>query len=463
MLFEPNTTIYFVGIKGVGMTALAVILKEMGMNVSGSDVAKPFITDAQLAAHGIEVFEGFDSSRVAKVNPSVVVVGASWGDDHEEVAAAHDSTAQVILYSEALGEISKLKKTIAVSGTHGKTTTSSLTAFLMERAGLNPGYVIGTGTVPDLDGNGKWGTGEHFVVEADDYKKAPDIEIPKFMDLDPAVVILTSSEYDHPDFFKSLDHIEGVFANLLNSLREDGYGVVFLDDPSVKRIIKNTDKPLETYGESEEAAWRIRISESENGSTFTLTHGEEDFGEFKILMSGRHYVWNAVAGIIVALKEGADVEKIRGALPEFTGAQRRFEVHKAKGVTFVDDYAHHPTAVKLTLEGARKRWPEKKIWCFYQPHQVSRTEALMKEFGAAFGAADKVLLVDIFASAREVTDGVTSEDLAKEVGKHHDDVAYVGSIEEARAYLEEHFKEADVIFTMGAGDIYEIAETFFHV
>ncbi|MFA6322324.1 MAG: UDP-N-acetylmuramate--L-alanine ligase [Candidatus Buchananbacteria bacterium] len=451
--------IYFIGIKGVAMSGLAIICRQRGLAVCGSDVADIFITDKILADNKIKVFSGFNENNLAD-RPDLVVIGTSWGDENPEVKAVKAAGIDYITDSELRGLLSKQKKTIAITGVHGKTTTTALLAFLFDQAGLQPSYLIGTGMVTDLKSNAGWFGGQHFIVEGDEYAKSKTDKTPKFADLDSSVSVITSLEWEHVDVYRDLLTMEKYFSELVKNTKES---VVACGDwPSIKKIIAKQKEKTVTYGlhiGNDYLAYDIRPEFDQ--TLFKVRKGKEELGEFSIKLFGEHNVLNALAAIIVGANEGIDLDKIRTILPKFSGTQRRFEVKESKGIIFVDDYAHHPTEIKTTLKAVRSRYPDKIIYCVFQPHTVSRTKALLNDFVRSFSDADFVLFTDIYASAREVATDFTANDLAEETKKNHTNAIYTGSLEKTMAYLKDKIKPGQVVVTMGAGDVYLVRDKLF--
>ncbi len=448
--------IYFIGIKGVAMSGLAVICKQMGKEVFGSDVSEHFITDKTLAENGIDVFEGFKSENL-DCQPDLVVVGTSWGQENPEVAWARERGLLMIADSEMRGLLSLTKKTIAVTGVHGKTTTSALISFLFFQAGLKPSFLVGTGTVPDLGANAGWFEGKHFIVEGDEYAKSKTDKTPKFLDLNSAISVITSLEWEHVDVFRDLEIMEKYFTELVEKTKD--LVVACGDWPSVKKVISYGREKTLTYGlsiDNDYQAYDIRPQPEQ--TLFKVRQGEVELGEFSIKLFGEHNVLNSLVAIIVGLNQGIALGKIKEILPKFSGTQRRFEVQEKNGITFVDDYAHHPTEIMATLKAIKSRYPGKNIICVFQPHTVSRTVALLNDFTRSFIDANQVFLVDIFASAREQSSDFTSKNLAEQTAKNHPNSKYAGSIDEVIDSLKGRLGREDVLVTMGAGDVYRVRD-----
>jgi UDP-N-acetylmuramate--alanine ligase len=448
--------VYFIGIKGVAMSGLAVICKQRGLAVIGSDVAEEFITDKILAAAGITILSGFDPLHL-DWQPDAVVVGTSWGDDNPEVAAAKKRHLPVITDSRLRGLLSQEKQTVAVTGVHGKTTTTALLAHLLNSAGRQPSYLIGTGTVPDLGGNAAWTAGQHFVVEGDEYIKSQTDRTAKFLDLKPAISIITSLEWEHVDVYKDEAAIVAAFRQLIEQTQE--LVVACGDWPTVERLSAGAAGKVVQYGLKHHNLWQAYdIAGTDEQTTFKVKKESVEVDQFTIKLFGEHNVSNALACIVTALKLGLDLEQIHAGLLSFSGAERRFEVVEHRGMIFVDDYGHHPSEIKATLTAIRQRYPDKQIWCVFQPHMASRTKALLNNFGASFSGADKVFVADIFTSAREKSDLIHSRDLVAAIGKEHHDVIYSGDLDQTTKMVQAALPPAVVLVTMGAGDVYHVRD-----
>ncbi|OGY47858.1 MAG: UDP-N-acetylmuramate--L-alanine ligase [Candidatus Buchananbacteria bacterium RIFCSPHIGHO2_02_FULL_38_8] len=448
--------VYFIGIKGVAMSGLAVICKQRGLDVAGSDVSEKFITDKILTKQNILVFDDF-SAKNLEWGPDLVVIGASWNEENPDVKEVKSRNILNISESELRGLLSQERETIAVTGVHGKTTTTALLSYLFTKANLNPSFLIGTGNIPDLGGNSKWSDGNHFIVEGDEYVRNQKQRTPKFLDLDPKISIITSVEWEHVDVYEDLAAIENAFLQLINKTKD--LVVVCGDWPSIKKIIKGQERKVVTYGLEKGNLWQAYgVREEFNQTVFKVKKEEIEFGEFSLSLFGFHNVLNALACIIVCLKVGIELEQIRDSLKNFSGAERRFDISEREGIIFVDDYAHHPSEIKTTLKAVRHRYPNQQIYCVFQPHMASRTKALLKEFAKSFSDVNKVIFADIFASAREKVEDITSKTLTEETKKNHPDVVYGGDLNQAIEYLQDKIKDGMVLITMGAGDVYRVRD-----
>lgn len=454
MDFSKIKKIHFLGIKGVALSGLAVICKQLGFEVAGSDVPEVFITDKILKKNKIKVFKNF-SPKNLDWQPDLVVVGASWSKDHPEILKARQKKIKIIFDSDLRGYLSRKKETIAVCGIHGKTTTTALLAYIFKVAELKPSYLVGTGLISDLGGNAEWNSGRHFIVEGDEYVKSQDKNSAKFLDLNPKISIITSLEWEHVDVYKNILELEEAFSKLIN--RTENLVVACSDWPSIKKIIAGKKKRIITYGFQPGTNWQIiEFKQRFDKSIFKVKNKNNNFFEFEIKLLGRHNALNALACAIIALELKIPLNIIKKALKNFEGLERRTEILENKGIVFVDDYGHHPTEIRTTLLAIRQKYPNKIIWCVFQPHMASRTKAFLTAFAKSFAPVNTVVLLDIFASAREKSMGITSKDLARETEKYHSKVIYGGSIKNTVKYLKDRIRKGEVVVTMGAGDVYKI-------
>lgn len=452
---------YLIGIKGVGMCALAVYLKQAGFDVTGSDSSDSFVTDKILKENKISYFSEYNKENLKGLKPLVVVVSAAYGKDNPEVIEAQKRHLNIKYYSEMLGEISSDKKVIAVGGVHGKTTITSIISFILSKANFDPSFIIGAGKIPSLKTNAKKGDGDYFIIEADEYRKSPESSEPKFFDLSPQIAIITGIELDHPDIYYSIDDVYQVFYKFACRIPRNGFIVICTDYPKCKKLHNSiADRNFETYGYENGSKWKIvDIKEGEVYSEFSIDKNGKIIGPFKIKLPGKHNILNAVAAIIVSFKLEIPEETIKKYLFQFDGVERRFQkILENKKIKIYDDYAHHPTAIKYTLEAAKHRFPESKIWVVFQPHTHTRTEKLLVEFANAFKNADKVIITDIYASKREKLGKITANDLALEIKKHQSNVRFIPEKEKIKEYIKDSLKGNVALITIGAGDVYQIGK-----
>ena len=453
---KQRAPVHFIGIGGIGLSAIAKILLEEGYRVSGSDLQLSPLT-ANLEALGASIYKGHAAGNVGPAD--LVIMSSAIRPDNPEVVAARQRGIPVIKRDQMLGRMMEGRYGIAVAGTHGKTTTTALIAWLLTQAGLDPTFIVG-GVVENLGTNAQAGQGEHFVIEADEYDYT-------FLGLKPRLAVVTVIEMDHPDCFRDLDEVTDAFIKFVSLVPEDGSVVGCGDEDRVRAVIeelagseREEGKPqVVTYGLGAGVDWQaveIRANEV-GGSDFVALKERQPVGAFGLQLPGLHNVKNALAAIAVADHLGLDLAGVGTALREFRGTKRRFE-HKgtAGGMIVIDDYAHHPTEIRATLAAARGRYPDSEIWAVFQPHTYSRTRALLTEFAASFGDADHVIVVDIYP-AREYDDlGVSAADIVSRMT--HPDARHIATLDDAADYLLRHLKVGDVLITLGAGDGYLVGE-----
>lgn len=455
----PPRTLYFIGIKGTMMSGLAIMAKDVGYLVSGSDVSETFPTDALLTRHQIEVFTGFDGPRVKQLKPDLVVVSAAYGLQNPEVKAAKSARLNVVSQSEMLARLMAPFEGIGVAGVHGKTTTTAMVALILVEAGFAPSYAIGASQIPGLQGNAKIGEGKYFVVEADEYRRSESSAEPKFLDLPLKHVIITSIELDHPDLYETAEAVYQAFYRLCVRLPRDGTIIANLDWPLIRRLASRvTDRQFETYGLDSGADYQlVDLQESRETTSFRLKTSQQTLGPFSISLPGSYNALNATAAIIMTLRFGVTLPAITRALSHFQGPERRFQyLGKLNGAPVFDDFAHHPTAVTNLLAAARKRFPDRRIVLVFQPHTYSRTGKFLQEFAASLQTADVLVLLNIYASAREKTGYVSIKDLINAVRRLKPDIEYRSSLDEVATYLSSSVKENDLVLLVGAGDVYKI-------
>jgi len=462
--------IYFVGIKGVAMTALAIVAKEMGIKVNGSDVGEEFITDAVLKRNKISWQRGFKKENITtlKRKPDLVVVtGAHGGMTNPEALAAKEIGLKVMMHGQALGMFMDSFQGIAVAGCHGKTTTAAMVATILAKSGLDPCFAVGSGDIFCLSNPGHAGQGKYFVAEADEYLTCPLTDkTPRFLWQNPKIAVFTNIEYDHPDAFTDLEAVKKAFSKFSQKIPQDGLLVAGIDNQNLRQILPDVTCPMITFGRSPLSDYQIiRISFGQERTWFRVKHKEIDLGEFSLQVPGAHNVLNALAGAVVANRLGISWEKIKKGLKAFSGTKRRFEkIGAVNGIFLYDDYAHHPTEIRATLKAARDWFPKKRIICIFQPHTYSRTKALFSEFARSFKEANIGIIVDIYSSAREKDDlGINSKMLVNEAKKHRQNVYYLAKKRGVLDWLRKNALSGDIIFTMGAGDIFswhtELLET----
>ena len=439
MNFGDIKNIHFVGIGGIGMSGIAEILSDSGVSVSGCD-ARPSVATDLLSRRGVRVSIGHDPAHLDGVD--LVVVTAAVKGEHAELDEARRRGIRVMKRAEALGAITDPKRTIGVSGTHGKTTTSAMISVVLEEAGLDPTVLVG-GMVQNLQTNAKNGRGAFVVVEADEYART-------FHHLHPEVAVVTNVEADHLEYYGSFEHILEAFRIFLANVKPGGVVIGCVDDPNVGPLL-----PADAvrYGLSEGANLRaVNLEFHERGTRFEVP----GVGHFKLFVPGEHNVRNALAAIGVARHLGVDSEQIAKGLAKFLGVDRRFQIlGDYLGAIVVDDYAHHPTEIRATLQAARAGYPGRRIVALFQPHLFSRTRDFAKEFGEALRAADVPIVTPIYAARETPVDGLSARIIADSVpGIEFLDRSNSEIVNEMRRRLGAN----DLFIVMGAGDVHEIAE-----
>lgn len=457
--------IHFVGVKGVGLTPLAIIAKEAGIKVSGSDIEEEFITDSALRKVGITPFTNFSENNITDDIDLVVTTGAHGGYENIEVQTARKKSIPVITKGEAVGAfmqgaiLGREFSGISVAGSHGKTTTTGMIVNILKHAGFDPSYIVGTGSINSMDLPGHLGRGKYFVAEADEYATEPKYNHkPQFLWQFPDIALFTNIEHDHPDIYPTHAEVVSAFEAFTQNISSKGVLIGCADDKNVYSLIKNSKNRTITFGFSPQSDYVIDNVHIVGSQTFfkVRAYGGE-IGEFHLQVMGEHNVLNAVGALIVGVELGIPVDSIREGLSLFSGVKRRLEFkgQLESGAYVFDDYAHHPTEIAKTLQALRMRYPNKKIVAIFQPHTYSRTKALFTEFTQAFNDADEVILVDIYGSLREVQDpSISSKLLASSMSKNN--THYIPTLEEVASYIEkDRSNENVVIVFMGAGDIYK--------
>jgi UDP-N-acetylmuramate--alanine ligase len=459
--------IHFVGIKGTNMTPLALIAKSAGYTVTGSDVGQEFITDAALKKAGILASVDFLSEHITDQD-LVITTGAHGGFDNIEVKTAQLKKIPVMSAGEATGMFMKGDflgqkfSGISVAGTHGKTTTTAMLATIFKENNLDPSYIVGTGDVGSLGAPGHLGNGRFFIIEADEYATEPvHDKRARFLWQYPMFSVITNIEHDHPDIYPTIEDVRTAFLEFANHLPDKGALIACGDDQEVQKVIREYNRRVITYGfhpGNDYILERVHISGEQ--TFFWVTANGVQLGEFALRVIGEHNALNALAAIIVSLETGLSIEKIKKGLLAFTGSKRRLEFigDLQSGAKVYDDYAHHPTEIKKTLQALRKQYPNKKIICIFQPHTYSRTKILFNQFLKVFSDVDTILLTDIFASLREGVDSsVSSKQLADAMQQHHRDIIYAPELSDVVQYINENrFRSDTILVTMGAGDVYTI-------
>ena len=455
--------IHFTGIKGVGMTSLALCLQDLGIQISGSDIPEVFVTDEILAKRKINWKAGFGKQNLKPRPDLVITTGAHGGLNNPEVIAAKKMGIPVLTHAEALGRITKGKDTIAVCGVGGKTTTSSMIATLLDYGGLNPSFAIGVGNIFPLGVPARFDKmGNNFICEADEYANSFGVDNrPRFSYLTPKILIVTNIEHDHPDLYPSLEETKKTFHEFFLKVGKDGLLIACLDNLNVSQTIRGLGVPVATYGFNEKADWQIKdVYFKEAKTHFSLIARQENkrYEDLVLNIPGRFNTQNATAAFIAGRFLGLQEDPLRKGLEKYLGCRRRFEkIGEIDGVSIYDDYAHHPKELKALLLAAKEWFGDRRVVALFQPHTYSRTKALFNDFSRSFGDADVIAFMDIYASAREKPDlGVNSKKLAQEVKKYQRHVYYTAGQKETVSWIKREVRVGDVLITLGAGDIFHL-------
>ncbi len=441
--------VHFVGIGGSGMSGIAEVLLNLGYRVSGSDLVESDTT-LRLQRLGAEVVIGHRSENLRDAD--VVVISSAVRKDNPEVIAAHERIIPVIPRAEMLAELMRMKYGVAVAGTHGKTTTTSMIATVLAHGGLDPTAVIG-GKLNSFGSNAKLGQGELLVAEADESDGS-------FLKLSPTIAVVTNIDPEHLDHYRNLEEIQKAFLEFINKVPFYGLAILCLDQENVQALIPQVQKRYVTYGMSSQANFRAAdISYHGLTTSFRVFANERELGQISIQMPGLHSVYNALAAIATASELDVNFEIVRQALGSFSGVQRRFQIKgEWDGVMVVDDYGHHPTEIKATLSAAKSGWGRRTVVVF-QPHRYSRTRDLFKEFLTAFNQADVLFLTGIYSAGEDPIPGVDVQGLYEGIKGHgHKDVTLVLDKSAILDRLLPRLKPGDMVFTLGAGDVWKTGE-----
>ena len=466
MILKRLNKIYFIGIKGVGTAALAVLLKEKGYQVAGSDVNFDFGTDEMLRKSKIRIYRGFKKNNLDQFvagssKTLVIATGAHKGLANIESVYAKKRGIKVLTYGEALGRFMEEKKQISVAGSHGKTTTAAIISHLLFYSKYDPSYIIGCSAVKTLFRTGHYGLGDYFIAEADEYVSDPKYDLtPKFHYQKPTIAVVLNVDFDHPDVYKSKEEVISAFCGFVKKIKKHGFLVICGDNPKIKKVIKSTKSKVFTYGFSKSNDFIIsNIYCKEKNTFFEIEKAGKKIGPFSLSLFGRQNVVNATASIIVAGIVGLSWTDVKILLPKFKGIKRRLEFIKKtkKGALIFDDYAHHPVQIREVFNALKNNFPKKRLVCVFQPHTVSRTKTFFKQFVESLSLFDLIVLTKIYPSAREKMDkSVSSKLMAGELRKQKKEVYYSHSFKKAAQILEEKVHFNDIIVTMGAGDIFRL-------
>lgn len=449
-MFKSIKKVHFVGIGGIGMSGIAEILINQGFEVSGSDLAKSENTE-YLKKLGAAVSIGHNAENIS--NAEVVVYSSAVKpNENPETLEAYKRNIPVLRRAEMLSEVTRLNYCLAISGTHGKTTTTSMCGLILIKAGFDPTVIVG-GRLKSFGGtNARLGKGEWTVVEADEFDRS-------FLQLMPSIAIINNIEEEHLDIYKDFDDLKTTFSEFANKVPFYGFVAVCLDEPGVKDILPNIKKKIITYGLSKHCDVSAEdIVFKENSTKCDIIRNGQSLGDLIINVPGIHNVKNALAAISVALEMGIDFDLIRQSISEFTGVFRRFEIKgEKKGVLIIDDYAHHPTEIKASLQAASNGWKRRCV-CVFQPHTYSRTQSFYQDFGRSFDDADILIVTDVYPAREQPIPGITGKIIADAaINSGHRNVIYIEDKNQLLEKVKEIIEQGDLLITMGAGDIWKLA------
>jgi len=447
-MYQKKYHIHFVGIGGIGMSGIAELLLNLGYKVSGSDLQTSEITERLQELGGI-IFAGHDADQISGAD--VVVTSSAVGRQNPEVLAAGRISIPVIPRAEMLAELMRLKYSVAIAGAHGKTTTTSMVASVLAQGGLDPTVVIG-GKLKSIGSNAVLGKGDFIVAEADESDGS-------FLKFSPAIAVVTNIDREHLDYYQNLETIKAVFLDFIDRIPFYGLAILCLDNESIQDLIPKIKKRYTTYGMSSQADFQIRdVAFEKRRSCFSVYRHGHKLGRFILNLPGIHNVYNATASIATGVELDVPLEAIASALQTLEGVQRRLEIKgEIRGITVVDDYGHHPTEIKTTLQAIEECWPDNRKVIVFQPHRYTRTQALFDDFTRSFYQSDVLLVLPIYAAGEQRIEGLTGRKLCEEIKAHgHKEVFYAEGQKDAVTYLKENLKPGDVLLTLGAGDVWKV-------
>jgi UDP-N-acetylmuramate--alanine ligase len=453
-MFSSIKKLHFIGIGGIGMSGIAEILLDQGFGITGSDKIASEVTE-HLESLGAKVYLGHSAKNV-ELDVDVVVYSSAVTMENPEVVEAMARKIPVVRRAEMLAELTRLKYSVGIAGTHGKTTTTSMISLIMMAGGLDPTVVVG-GKLSGLGGtNARLGKGDFIVVEADEFDRS-------FLSLTPTIAVLTTLETDHLDCYRDLEDIKGAFLQFAEKVPFYGFVVLCLDEPALQDIMPQiSKKKIITYGINPQADLQaVDIVARGNTSTFTVVREYADLGLVTLQVPGLHNVQNALAAIAVGLQLGVSFNEVKEGLERFTGVYRRWELKaEIHGISIYDDYAHHPTEIKATLQGVKAGW-RRRVVCVFQPHLYSRTRDFAEEFGRSFFNADVLIVTDIYPAREDPIQGISGMMITETAHRFgHKEVHYVPNKTKVPEFLLSIVRQDDIVITMGAGDIWKYGEEF---
>jgi len=449
-MYQKKYHIHFVGIGGIGMSGIAELLLNLGYQVSGSDLNASDIT-RRLERLGGKIFEGHTENNISGAD--VVVTSSAIHTENPEVTAARQATVPVIPRAEMLAELMRLKYSIAVAGAHGKTSTTSLIASVLAGGGIDPTVVIG-GKLKSIDANALLGQGDYIVAEADESDGS-------FLKYSPSIAVVTNIDNEHLDFYRDIDDIKKTFCEFLDRIPFYGLAVICLDNEHVQDILPKIKKRFTTYGLSSQADFQAKELSFEGlKSQFTVQGHGEKLGQITLNLPGRHNIYNALASIVVGMELDIPFDTVKRALETLEGVQRRIEIKgEIDGITVVDDYGHHPTEIKTTLQAIETSWPDRRKIVVFQPHRYTRVQALFNEFTRAFYQSDILLVLPIYSAGEKKIEGVEAGALCDGIAAHgHKQVIFIDDFDTAVSRIKDLLVPGDILLTLGAGDVWKVGE-----
>jgi len=448
MTTESGSWVHMVGVGGAGMSGIARVLREQGVRVSGSDLNTTSMT-TQLEEIGVTIYQGHSAANLQE-GIDLVVISSAIPADNIEVTTARALQIPVIKRGQMLARMVNEHLGLAVAGAHGKTTTTSMLYSALAGCGLDPTMIVG-GEIQGTQLHARLGANDYFVAEADESDAS-------FLDIKPYAAIVTNIENDHLDFYQSMDRLQAAFRQFLGQIMPSGFAVIYGGDPLLRQMRDELPTRILMYGESDDRLdYYFTNWEPEGmGSSFDVYRGKERLGSMRLSIPGKHNALNAVAAVAVAVEIGLDFNMVAKALQSFPGAKRRFQIiARVKGITIVDDYAHHPTEIKATIRGARQ-FHQDRLVVIFQPHRYTRTKLLYEQFGESFREADLVVITDIYSAGETPIENVTGELVYQAALASGCNAKYIPTLEEAEAYLKSILKSNDLLITMGAGDVWKM-------
>ncbi len=454
-MYQSNYHIHFVGIGGIGMSGIAELLLTLGYTISGSDLKLSSITQ-RLEQKGAKIFQGHAKTQIAGAH--VIVTSTAIARENPEVVQARQMSIPIIPRAEMLAELMRIKYAIAISGAHGKTSTTSMISQILNTAGLDPTVIIG-GLLQGLDTNALHGSGDFIVAEADESDGS-------FLKYAPAIAVVTNIDLEHLDFYKDIEDIKDNFVQFINSVPFYGLAILCLDNEHIQDILPRIKVRYTTFGmtaQSDLQAREIHFYQGKN--QFSVYHQELCLGQINLNIAGKHNISNALAGIAAALELKIPFVTIKSALEEIRGVKRRLEIKgEKKGILLMDDYGHHPTEIMATLTAVRESYPDKRLVVVFQPHRYTRTQALFDEFTRAFYQSAILIVLPIYAASEAPIPGVDSNSLCAGITAHgHKEVSFAPDFTQALSMITHKIRENDIVLTLGAGDIYALGERLLEI